>query len=83
MDKITYKSYDGFHVRVFLDRKRVGEIRYLRQGIWQYFPKGSDVGGEEFAHLGDCKQSLEDDIESQRIRASRPGLPTYARERMK
>jgi len=46
---------------VLLDDKLVGEIRPVNGG-WQYFPKGSKIGGDVFKRLPDCQRSLEEGI---------------------
>lgn len=43
---------------VKLNGRNVGEIRQ-EGGLFQYWPKGSRVGGEKFATCTACKQSLE------------------------
>jgi len=55
MARITYKT----ETTVILDGKAVGKIKEL-DGGYQYFPKGSKVGGEVFTHLRLCKDSLEE-----------------------
>jgi len=44
-------------VKVFLDKKHVGNIRNV-EGGYQYFPKGHKEGGEVFKTMFDCKNSL-------------------------
>lgn len=42
---------------VVLEKKIVGKIQF-EQSKFQYFPKGSHLGGEKFDHLGSCINSL-------------------------
>ncbi len=45
---------------VFLDNKRVGEIRYLINEMkYQYFPKGAKEGGQKCERLAAAILSLE------------------------
>lgn len=51
-------------VKVKLDGKHVGDIKEVKtiSGLaYQYFPKGSKVGGELYPSLQSCKQSLTGD----------------------
>lgn len=60
---ITYNTtyVPSTEVRVFLEGKRVGTIYNVHGEGWKYFPKGQLKGGEAFATLALCKQSLEAD----------------------
>ena len=48
------------HLQVCLDGKICGEIREVTGG-YQYFPKGSKVGGDVYPTLEEVKHSLESD----------------------
>jgi len=50
---ITFKT----SVKVFLDKKHIGDIKETSEG-YQYFPRGSKVGGHVFFELSLCKASL-------------------------
>jgi hypothetical protein len=56
---IEYEEKGGKWL-VYLDGRRVGEIRVV-QGGFQYFTRGSRHGGEVFPTLPLCKKSLESD----------------------
>lgn len=57
---ITYKN-EGNQVFVFIDGKRVGEIRKV-DGGWQYFAQGKKkYAGEIFSNLQDLIDSLEEE----------------------
>jgi len=45
-------------IPVYVDGKRTGDIRSER-GVWRYWPKGQNFGGELFPNLRACKESLE------------------------
>jgi hypothetical protein len=49
-------------IKVLLDGRLVGEIRVPSQLTFQYFPKGSKIGGEVFHSLFACQVSLEGDL---------------------
>lgn len=56
---ITYKTT----VMVYLDGGRpVGRIREIKRNdgtvVYQYFPKGSKYGGNQYSTLEQCKTSL-------------------------
>ena len=58
---IKYKWEGWSHKKplpVLLDGKQVGKIKPVVGG-WQYYPKGSKVGGEVFPRLKKCQESLE------------------------
>lgn len=55
---ITFeRTYPNLGYNVFLNKKKVGIIKRVNSG-WQYFPKGSKVGGEIFKYLVDCERSV-------------------------
>ncbi len=56
---ITYKNKDSI-VQVLLDNKVVGSIKKNKDGLYQYFPKGSKSSGEPFNTLQEVKKSLEE-----------------------
>ena len=57
------KGNEEGNVLVFLDNKRVGTIKKVKNNknkdVWQYFPLGSKYGGVMYKILEDCKISLE------------------------
>jgi len=55
---IEYKNRSGLKINVFLDKKKAGEIKFVKGGC-QYFSKGSKTGGEIFATLWEVKKLLE------------------------
>lgn len=57
---IRYESIDPGY-RVYLENKPIGKIKIVKDG-YRYVPNGysEKQGGEVFASLGACKQSLED-----------------------
>jgi len=62
MTMITYKQkvVAGEDVtQVVLGNKIAGVIKYVGAGNYQYFPKGSNVGGEICPSIGWIKHSLE------------------------
>lgn len=56
---ITYEYIREELHAVFLEGKRVGKIKKTEFGF-QYFPKGSNLVGEPFDTLEECKESLEE-----------------------
>lgn len=58
---ITYKEIKInetiIKIQVKLDNITIGTIKKVNKG-WQYTPKGQRYGGDIFAKLNDCKQSL-------------------------
>jgi hypothetical protein len=62
MSKITYKAlFDNTSTAVYLDGKRIGEIRCPmshENRSWTYHPKGG-TPGDAFPTLAACKASLE------------------------
>lgn len=46
--------------KVTLDKKVVGKIIF-NGTFFQYFPKGSNAGGEKFTMLNQCIDSLKDE----------------------
>lgn len=54
-------------VGVYLDKKRIGEIRSVEftdspdSMGWQYFPNEKKEGGEKFATLRQCQQDVAGD----------------------
>jgi hypothetical protein len=57
---ITYGEYDSTYNRmpVYLDGKRVGDIRGILNG-WHYVPKGQTEGGTMYLSIKRVKMSLE------------------------
>jgi hypothetical protein len=53
---ILYIENKGYF-DVVLDKKKVGKI-LVKNGTYQYFPKGQKTGGEVFNNLRDCQKSL-------------------------
>lgn len=66
MELITYKRGEGSasgRWLVYLAGKHVGNIRKEKiesKWTYRYYPKGSQVGGEAFSTLIECKKSLEE-----------------------
>ena len=54
---ITYE--EKHEVKVKINGKFVGTIRFVPNAGWRYMPKGTRVGGEFFPTLAACKLSLE------------------------
>ena len=60
--QINYVWQSADDQKVYMDGKVVGTIKRITVGsgwVWQYFPKGSKTGGEQFKSLAECHRSLE------------------------
>lgn len=51
--KLTFET----NIKVKLDGKYIGDIKSVAGG-YQYFPKGSKTGGDIYATIQSCKDSL-------------------------
>lgn len=56
---IEYKKRSGTleYINVYLDKKRIGAIKFVGTG-WQYFPNGWHKGGNIFPTISEVKKSL-------------------------
>jgi hypothetical protein len=55
---VTFGEISSYIVPVFLEGRRVGTITRGFDGMWQYFPKGKNEGGQKFPTLALAKASL-------------------------
>lgn len=57
---LTYKER-MVDIRVYLDKRFVGNIRGDEMDGYRYYPKGQTEGGERYSTIGGVKKSLEAD----------------------